>query len=378
MSAARKGLLALGILGVAGAVWYVVGLPSDAVKSDRKSGPAVPVIVAKVSVRDVPVLLEVTGRTEAYETVTIKSRVEGQVRNLVFAEGQHVRQGDLLLQLDPADLQAKLNQAQATQARSQALLTKARADIERYVALRAKGFVSDEKVSEVRAAAAAAEAAAAADSATAELSRLQLSYTTIKAPISGVVGAKLVFPGATVKLGDTALAVVNRVRPLYVSFAVPEKYLPALQAARRGNEKALTASVALPGSDGNYEGQVHFVDNAVDVSTGTILLKAVLSNEQEVLASGQFVNVSLKMETVKSAIVVPAEAVQQGAAGSFVFVLKADETVEVRPVRVSIVQKNQAVIAEGLTDGDTVVVEGQLRLTSGARVKLPDAPKAAG
>lgn len=376
MSRTRSLLLIVAMLAAGGgAAWHFAkpGIPAGGKK--MQAPQAVPVKLAKAVVQDMPLRLEITGRTEAYETVTLKSRVEGQVQSVPYTEGQHVRQGDVLLRLDPADFQAKLNQAEANLARSQAQLAKARADVERYIALRAKGFVSEEKVSEMRTAAAATESVTKADAAAADLARLQLSYTTIRAPFAGVVGAKLVFPGAAVKLNETTLAVVNRVRPLYVGFAVPEKYLPQLQAGMRSGRKAMTAAISLPGGNDTWEGDVRFLDNGVDVATGTIQLKAILPNADERLAPGQFISVSLVLDTLKEAVVIPAEAVQQGAEGSFLFVAKQDGTVEVRKVRVASVQKQFAIIGEGLAGGETVVTEGQLRLTPGARVKPADAPE---
>ncbi len=366
-------LLAAILTAGGGAAWYYTRAEAPAAGKKGQTPPPVPVKLAKAVVRDMPLRLEFTGRTEAYETVTLKSRVDGQVQSVTFTEGQHVRQGDVLLRLDPADYQAKLNQMEANLAKSQAQLAKARADVERYIALRAKGFVSDEKVGEMRTAAAAAESSVQADAAAAELARLQLSYATIKAPFAGVVGAKLVFPGTAVKVNDTALAVVNRVRPLYVGFAVPEKYLPQLQAGMRSDKKSMKAAISLPGNRPAWEGDVRFLDNGVDTATGTIQLKAVLPNADEALAPGQFVAVSLVLETLKDAVVIPAEAVQQGAEGSFLFVAKDDSTVEVRKIRVASVQKLFAVVAEGLAAGETVVTEGQLRLTAGARIKPPEA-----
>ncbi|MCK9381020.1 MAG: efflux RND transporter periplasmic adaptor subunit [Sulfuritalea sp.] len=366
-------LIAAVLAGGGGAAWYFTKPETPAAGAKGQASPPVPVRLAKAVVRDMPLRLEFTGRTEAYETVTLKSRVDGQVQSVTFTEGQHVRQGDVLLRLDPADFQARLNQAAANLAKSQAQLAKAHADVERYIALRAKGFVSEEKVGEMRTTAVAAESVARADEAAVELARLQLSYTTIKAPLVGVVGAKLVFPGTAVKVNDTALAMVNRVRPLYVGFAVPEKYLPQLQAGMRSDKKSMKAAISLPGSDAAWEGDVRFLDNGVDVATGTIQLKAILPNEDEKLAPGQFVTVSLVLDTLKEAVVIPAEAVQQGAEGSFLFVAKEDGSVDLRKVRVASVQQRFAIIAEGLAGGETVVTEGHLRLTAGARVKAVDA-----
>lgn len=376
MNRMRAVLLVIILLAAAGgAAWYQSRGAATATGKKAQAAPAVPVKLAKAVVQDMPLRLAVTGRTEAYETVTLKARVEGQVQAVVFTEGQHVRQGDVLLRLDPADFQARLNQAEANLARSQAQAAKARADVERYVALREKSFVSEEKVGEMRTAAAAAEASAKADAAAAELARLQHSYTVVRAPFAGVVGAKLVFPGAAVKINETALAVVNRVDPLYAAFAVPEKYLPQLQNAMRADGRSMKAAISLPGGEGSWEGSVRFMDNGVDTSTGTIQLKAILPNVGEKLAPGQFVSISLVLDTLKAVVVVPAVAVQQGAEGSFVFVAKGDGTVEVRKVRVASVQQEQALIGEGLAGDETVVTEGHLRLTAGARFKPADVPE---
>jgi len=374
MTKTRTGLLLVAVLAAAGAASWHLTRPEapGAGKKAQAPPPPVPVRLAKALVRDMPLRLEVTGRTEAYETVTLKSRVDGQVRSVAFTEGRHVRQGEILLRLDPADFQARLSQAEANLAKSRAQLAKARADVERYVALHAKGFVSEEKVGELRTAAAAAESAASADAAGVELARLQLSYTDIRAPFAGVVGAKLVFPGAAVKVNETALAVVNRVRPLYVSFAVPEKYLPQLQAGMRSATKSLKAAISLPGGDTGWDGEVRFLDNAVDVATGTIQLKAIVPNADEALAPGQFVAVSLVLDTLPAAVVIPSESVQQGPEGSFVFVAKDDGSVELRRIRVASIQRQSAIVADGLAGGEAVVTEGHLRLTAGARFKAAD------
>jgi multidrug efflux system membrane fusion protein len=368
----RSVLLIAAVLAAGGAAAWYFSKPEAPAAKKGAAPPAVPVKLVKAVVQDTPLRLDITGRTEAYETVALKSRIDGQVLGVTFTEGQHVRQGDVLLRLDPADFQARLNQVEANQARSQAQLAKVRADVERYIALRGKGFVSEEKVSEMRTTAAATEATARADAAAVDLSRLQLSYATVKAPFAGVVGAKLVFPGAAVKVNETTLAVINRVHPLYVGFAVPEKYLPLLKAGMGSAKKSMKAGISLPGG-GAWEGEVRFLDNGVDVATGTIQLKAVVANDDEKLAPGQFVGVSLVLDTLKDAVVIPAEAVQQGAGGSFLFVAKEDNTVEIRKIRIASVQKQLAIVAEGLAGGETVVTEGHLRLTPGARVKSADA-----
>lgn len=358
-------LLLLVALLAGGAYWGYK--PADESGVAKKPPPPVPVTAAQAATRDLPVTLEVVGRGEAYETVTLKSRVDGQVLTVPFAEGKTVAAGTLLVKLDPADFQARVKQAEAHLARDQALLDKARADVARYLSLLEQQFVSQEKVAEMRANAAAVGASAHADQAALELARLQLSYTSIRAPFAGVAGAKLVYPGATVKINETVLAVLNRVRPLYVSFAVPEKHLPAIRAAQA--KGALRVNVGVPGGK-QAPGKVVFLDNAVDSATGTLRLKAEIANADSSLAPGQFLSVSLLLDTLHNSVVVPAEAVQQGPDGAFVYVLTADGGAQVRKVEVAQVRDGQAAIGKGLASGEAVVTDGHSRLTPGAKVKV--------
>ena len=340
--------------------------PADAGKAVAKNaGQGVPVRLAEVAIRDVERRIELTGRTEADASVTLRSRVEGQVQAVPMAEGRFVRQGELLIQLDPADLRARLAQAEANRAKSRSQAAKARADLQRYVGLREKGFVSEEKVADLRTALSAAESVEQADAAAVEVARLQLSYTAIRAPFAGVVGARLVSPGASVKTNDTALATINRVQPLRIAFAVPEKYLPQLRERMRDGE--LTAQVGRP-SGAPLVARVDFLDNAVDVGSGTLAVKATLPNTDQTLAAGQFVTVALTLETLRKVATVPAEAVQHGSEGAFVFVANGDK-VALRKVAVTAMQEGVAAVAEGLVPGEKVVTEGHLRLTDGARYR---------
>ncbi len=361
---------------LAGAGYWYLGAHKAVPGSEVKAAAPVPVRLAQAKIADIPVLLEVVGRAEAYESVTLKSRLDGQVAAVSYSEGQHVRQGDVLLRLDPADFQARLQQAEANLARDEAQLAKARADVQRYVALNGRGFVSEEKVNEVRTAEAAAQASLRADQAAAELARLQVSYTTIRAPFAGVVGARLVFPGTAVKTNDTALAVVNRVRPLYVTFSVPEKHLRKLRAALAAGP--LPASVTLPGNkEERFEALIGFIDNAVDATTGTIQVKARLDNQDEKLTPGQFLNVALALDTLTASVVVPVEAVQQGPEGNFLYAVRQDNSVEVRKIEVLANYRGLAAIGKGVADGETVVTDGQLRLKAGATVLVKSpAPEA--
>jgi multidrug efflux system membrane fusion protein len=361
-------IAALLLLAGGGVWWYIA---SSAPPAEKKGPPPAPVLMAKAALRDVPLTLELTGRAEAFESVSLKARVDGQVQAVLFTEGRHVAQGEVLLHLDPADYEARLRQAEAALARDQAQLVKAQADVERAISLKAKGFVSDASIDTARAAASGAEATVKADQAALDLARLQLGYTTVRAPFDGVVGARLVFPGTAVKANDTTLAVVNRVRPIFVSFSVPEKYLPRLRAGMKG--KGADVSISIPGDKTPMPGTIRFLDNAVDATTGTVQMKAQLANDAERLSPGQFVDVSLGIETLAQAVTVPAEAIQQGPDGSFVYVVMADQTVEVRKVVLAAIQHKLAAVREGLAAGETVVTDGQLRLVSGAKVRPADA-----
>ncbi len=372
MTRSRRGLLAAAtaaLVAIVAVGFWVQSTRGPDTTSAAKAAPAVPVTVGTAAMGNIPVLLEVVGRAEAFESVTLKSRLDGQVAAVAYTAGQHVRQGEILVRLDPGDFDARLRQAEANLARDETQLAKARADVERYVALKERGFVSDEKVNELRTAASAAAATLRADQAAVELARLQVSYTRIVAPFAGVVGARLVFPGSAVKVNDTALAVVNRVQPLYVTFSVPEKHLPRLRQAMAAGE--LRASVTIPGDSAQrFAASVRFLDNSVDASTGTILMKALVENREEKLTPGQFLDISIALDTLVDAVVVPAEAVQQGPEGSFLFVVRPDNRVEPRKVEVSASYQGLAAIGKGVAAGETVVTDGQLRLTPGTLIEV--------
>lgn len=367
-------LAGLAVLG-GGVAYWLAGRGTESASASANAPAPVPVMLAKAGLRDMPVVLEVVGRAEAYETVTLKSRVDGQVASLLFTEGQAVKQGDELIRLDSTDFTLRLHQAEAAVARDAAQLAKAKADTARYTELRQRNFVSEEKLNEMRTNEVAQAATLNADQAAVDLARSQLSYTSIRAPFAGRVGAKLVFPGAAVKANDTGLLVINRVRPLFVSFSVPEKFLAKLKSmSAPGNaacrqEACLKVAVSVPGSNKpGFEGLVHFIDNAVDAATGTIIVKARLDNADEALTPGQFLNISLKLDTLPGAVVVPNEAIQQGPEGPFVFLVNAQQQAEVRKVEAGSSYAGATMISKGLQAGDVVVTDGQLRLTPGAAV----------
>lgn len=335
--------------------------------------PPVPITATQAVARDIPVKLQVVGRAEAFESVVMKSRVDGQVAAVLFTEGQHVNQGDVLIRLDPTDFAARLQQAEATATRDAALIAKTRADTARYTALKERNFVSEEKVNDIRTNEAAATANLGASRAAAEVARLQLSYATIRAPITGIVGARLVFPGSAVKANDVTVAVVNRVRPLLVSFAVPERHLPQLRAARQAGPLKVDVTQAGDTSQ-HFEGTVRFIDNAVDASTGTILLKAELPNQDEKLTPGQFLNVSLLLDTLRQSVAVPSKAVQQGADGNYLYTVKEDSSVEMRRIEVLASENGLTAVRGAIQVGETIVTDGHLRLTPGTKVRIKEEP----
>lgn len=357
--------LLLFLLAAAAVAWWQ---RAPTPEKPAKAKPPVPVKVARAEARSVPVLLDLLGRGEASASVNLKPRVDGVVETVDFQEGRQVKAGDVLIHLDPADHLARAKLAAAHLVRDQALLDKANADVARYQGLLEKQFVSQEKVADMRAAAAAASATVDADQAALDLAWQQLTYCKIKAPFAGVVGARLVHPGAAVKANETQLAVLNRVNPLQVSFAVPEKYLAALQAQRaRG---ALMAEMRVSGASREVvTGKVVFFDNAVDPATATLRLKAEVTNPAGVLTPGQFFNVSLRIDTLENAVVIPAGAVQQGPDGSFVYVLDAEGGAKMRKVTVAQVRVGQAALTQGLAAGESVVTDGHSRLTPGTKVK---------
>lgn len=358
------------------AYWYAGSRSTDVTKLG-KGQAAIPVNVAPVKVSDLPVVLELVGRGEAYESVSLRARIDGQVATVVFSPGQHVRAGDELIRLDDGDFALRLRQAEASAGRSEAQLAKAQTDTRRHVALRERGFVSDEKVNDVRTAEAVLAATLRADRAAVDLARAQLSYTSIRAPFAGVVGARLVFPGAAVKINDTVLAVLNRVRPLYVSFSVPEKYLPRLRKAIGGGRSdcrpvaCLKVGITIPGDAGRpFVGEARFIDNTVDTGTGTIQMKAVVENDQEALTPGQFLNVSLTLDTLAQAVVVPNEAIQHGPAGPFLYAVNSEDAAEVRPVEVAASFAGMSAVTGAVQPGELVVTDGHLRLAPGSKVQV--------
>ena len=339
---------------------------------------AVPVTVAQVERKTVPIEIESIGTVIAATTVQVRSQITGEMMAVHFKEGEDVKQGQLLVSLDRRPLEAALKQAQAALARDEAQAKNARAQAARYLDLQQRGIATREQVDQMTAQAAALDATVNADRAAVDNAKVQVDYASIEAPISGRTGLLQVHPGNLVRANDTsAIVTINRITPVYVSFAVPEAQLPELKRyMARGELKVRARAPDEPG--GPSTGRVNFIDNAVDVTTGTIKVKGTFPNDDRRLWPGQFVNVTVTLSQEPNAVVVPAPAVQIGQQGQYVFVVKADRTVELRPVTVARSNGTDAVIKDGLKAGETFVTDGQLRLVPGSHISVKESTSAEG
>ncbi len=328
---------------------------------------AVPVVVSKVERSTIPVELRAIGTGQAYQTVSVESQVAGIVKEVHYQQGQFVQKGDLLITLDQEPFLAALAQAEAALARDKAQAQLSLADLERYDELYKSGIVSKAQNDQYRATSAAAQATVRADEAAIQTAKIQLSYCSIYAPISGVTGAQLVSPGATVKANDApTLVVINQVSPIYVTFSVPQQHLESIKTLMARSRMPVKATP--PGSTAAENGHLNFVNNTVDTSTGTIQLMGLFPNNDHRLWPGQFSNVVLNLGSQQNVLVVPAQSVQTGQQGEYVFVVKPDMTVEVRQVKVGNTSHNQSEVLQGLAAGETVVTDGQVRLVPGTKV----------
>jgi len=332
--------------------------------------PPVPVVTAKAASRDVPVIVRAVGTVEAQATVALRARVGGQLAKVHFREGQDVRQGAPLFTLDPEPFQVALRRAEAQLARQQALANTAREKERRYAVLVEEGLISRQDYEFLSAEAAALEAAVAADRAAVEDARLQLAWSRISAPISGRTGSLLAHVGDLVRANDSQpLLVIHQVEPIDVSFTLPERDLPRLrQALAAGTLPVQAFPEAVESAAAT--GRLTFIDNAVDTATGTIRLKATFANNGRTLWPGQYVTVFITLAVVENATVVPSAAIQTGQQGTFVFVVKEDASAELRPVETGLTEGDVTVVAKGLQPGETVVIDGQMRLTHGAKLDI--------
>ena len=331
---------------------------------------AVPVSVAQVVKQSIPITLHAIGNVEPYTSVAVKARVDGQIVAVRFREGDEVRQGSVLFEIDRRPFEAQLAQAQANLLKDQALLAHARDQDRRYKDLLERKFISADAYAQMKTNVATAEATVRADEAAIAGIRLMLDYCTIRTPITGYAGKIQIQEGNLVKANDAnPLVVVNQVVPVNVSFAVPEQQLADVRKFQADGELRVTASFA-NGSGAPLAGKLSFIDNTTDVTTGTIRLKAEFANADKTLWPGQFVNVALTLTEQNDAIAVPSTAIQNGPNGQYVFVVRKDHTVELRDVKVERSEGSVTVIASGLVPGETVVTVGQLRLAPGVEVAL--------
>jgi multidrug efflux system membrane fusion protein len=345
------------------------GTPASA--AAQAAPPPVPVDAAAVQRRDVPVFLDGLGTVQALNTVSVKSRVDGQIQTVSFQEGQDVKAGDVLAQIDPRPFQAALDQAKATKAKDEAQLANAQLDLQRFQNLHQ--YATVQSVDTQKALIAQIQAQIEGDQAAIDNAATQLSYTTITSPLAGRTGIRQVDPGNIIHATDTTgLVVITQIHPISVIFTLPEENLPEIQTAMaqgplkvvartRGDEKPLD------------EGTLELVDNQIDQATGTVRLKATFPNPADKLWPGQFIDVRLQLRVQQNVATVPVTAVQRGPDGLYVYVVKPDATVELRPVQVGEMTDHIAVVEKGLDVGDRVVTAGQYRLQPGSRVQIREA-----
>jgi multidrug efflux system membrane fusion protein len=334
--------------------------------------PPVPVTVGSAERRAVPFELQATGTVEPLQTVSIQSQVNGPIVRIAFREGQEVQKGQVLFQIDPRPYEAALRQAEALLARDRAQSANAEEEASRYEALAAKEYVTAQQYSQARTSAAATKATLAGSQAAVDEARLNLQNATIRAPISGRTGSLMVREGNLVRsAAATPLVTINQIRPILVRFAVPASNLGPIQEYRSKGE--VTVHVEPTSGGKGSDGVLSFLDNAVDTTTGTILLKATFANEAGILWPGEFVNARIRLYTVADALVVPATAVVSGQQGSYVFVVQPDSTAATTPVKVERTAGELAVISGALEPGARVVTDGQLRLRPGAKVLIKGA-----
>lgn len=425
----QRGRLSLLILSLAYLCSACNASEAESTKKEAGKKRAVPVVVATATQKTIPIQLSATGTVEAYSTVSVKSQVGGQLTGVYFQQGQNVNKGDLLFKIDSRPLQAALMQANAAKAKDLALVKQAQANVlkaiadvnqakanvvkdkaqatnadvqaQRYASLLNKGAISKEQaqqyqttaeaqqatvkadqggVANAQAAVAAAQAdvqnalaAVASDEAAIDNAKVQLSYTSIYAPIAGRTGSLKLTQGNLVKANaanaEDSLITISQIHPIYVNFSIPQRLLPDIKKYSANGKLEVDA---LPPKDAGHpvRGELTFVDSGVNTQTGTIQLKGTFANADERLFPGQFVNVVLKLSEEPNAITVPSQAVQSGQQGQFVYVVKPDKTAEMRPISVGDTVKNETVIKQGLKSGEQVVIDGQFNLVAGAIVQV--------
>jgi multidrug efflux system membrane fusion protein len=366
----RKAVVILVLLAAgAGAAW--VAYQHESTKAAVPKGEAsrpLPVTDGVAETRDMPVYVRGIGTVQAYNMVTIKSRVDGQIMKVDFTEGQEVKAGDLLFEIDPRPFQAAVAQAMANKQKDEAQLVSATADLKRDADLLPRGFQTAQAYDQQKALVGQIQASIKADQAAIDTANLNLQYAAIRSPINGRTGALLVDVGNLVHATDNAgLVTITQLRPIYVSFTVPQDQFDRI---RQSQARGQIVADAMSDDDTRLvaTGKLTLIDNQIDQSTGTLHLKATFDNQNEVLWPGEFVNMRLVVAIDKNAVTVPARSVEEGPNGNYLFVIKPDMTVEMRPVQVAQVEQGLAVISKGLAAGERIVVDGQYALEQGKKV----------
>ncbi len=342
-----------------------------------RGGPPAPVATGMARAGNVNVYLNGLGTVTPTRTVTVRSRVEGELVRVHFKEGQTVKQGTLLAEVDPRAFQAQLLQAQGQMQRDQALLANARVDLERYRTLLKQDSIAEQQVSSQEALVRQLEGTVKIDQGQVDNARLQLSYTRIVAPISGELGLRLVDQGNIVRSGDaTGLVVITQLKPITVLFTIPQDDLQKVLARRRSGERIPVEIYDRDQKTRLDRGVLLTVDNQIDIATGTVRLKAQVRNEEGLLFPNQFVNVRMLVDVREDAVTVPSAAIQRGAQGIFVYVVNEDLTVSMRPVKTSVVEGNRVLVESGVKGGERVVVDGMDRLRDGMKVEIANRERA--
>lgn len=342
------------------------------------SRPAAPVVVATVEQRDVPVQIRAIGNVEAYRTVQVRSMVNGQIDKVLFKEGQDVREGQLLFQLDKRPFEADLEKAIGTMRHDEATAAQSELQAKRYSELEQQGVISKEQADQFRAQAKADASAVYADKAAVDAARVQLAYTDIAAPIDARTGAVMIHKGNLVKANDTPYLVqLNEVAPIYVTFSIPETDLAEVRQFAASHQLRVLATPKGQNTT-PAEGDLTFIDNGVDMTTGTVKLKATFSNKDRRLWPGEFADVTLNLSTRKNAILVPTKAVQTGQQGDYVYVVTAQNTAESRNVQPAGTYQNMTIVSAGVQPGEKVITEGLIRVAPNSKVvveKSQEPPK---
>jgi multidrug efflux system membrane fusion protein len=363
-------LITAAILVLIGAAGWTMVHKADAQTAPKAAAGPISVSTASVSQQDVPMYLSGVGTVTSNASVTVKARIDGQLDKVGFIEGQDVKAGQLLAQIDPRTLQAQLDQAVAQKAKDQAQLANSRLDLQRYTTLVQQDAATQQTLDATRAQVTQLQAAVQADEAQINYAKVQLSFTRILAPISGRVGARLVDPGNIVHAADAnGLVVINQIDPIAVVFTLPEETFQRINSALRGSQKPLSVLTYARNSSALLaQGNLALLNNQIDTSTGTVQLKGIFQNPSHVLWPGQYVNVRLVLGDRKQALTVPAAAVQRSQDGTYAYVVNADSTVKIQAIQVANIQDGLAVIDKGLDAGQRVVVDGQYKLKPGAKI----------